>query len=335
VGSGLLIKLRHRLAVVFEDEEPRSRATCLFNALLACLIVASVLGVLLESVETIRRDYGPAFDAFEAAVTVLFAAEYLLRVWVCVDYRDGGYSAPLTGRLRYMRSFFALVDLVAVLPALLGFLGAADLRVLRLLRLLRMLKLVRHSRIFGLLGAVLREEARSIGALMFILVLAVTISGALMYMIEGTEQPEVFSSIPAAMWWAVETLTTVGYGDMVPATAVGRLLGSMISVIGIATLALFSGVLTVAFLDQLKHYRSEHATAHFELAGQPVSAAPPGAAPAHAGNGGFIAPAALAVTDGAPAAGSAVCPHCGSVLLAAAPRPQAAPATLPLPPAQA
>jgi voltage-gated potassium channel len=157
-----------------------------------------------------------------------------------------------------MRSFFALVDLLAVLPAVLGILGAADLRVLRLLRLLRMLKLIRHSTTFGLLWAVLREEAGSIAALLFVLLLTVTVSGSLMYMLEGQEQPFVFTSIPAAMWWAIETLTTVGYGDMVPVTAVGRILGGIVSIVGIGTLALFSGLITVGFLDQLKMHRERH-----------------------------------------------------------------------------
>jgi voltage-gated potassium channel Kch len=138
-----------------------------------------------------------------------------------------------------MRSFFALVDLVAVLPAILGFFDAADFRVLRLLRLLRMLKLVRHSTTFGLLFAVLREESRSIVALLFVLLLTVVISGSLMYMLESAAQPDVFSSIPAAMWWAIETLATVGYGDMVPMTVAGRIVGGVVSIVGIATLALF------------------------------------------------------------------------------------------------
>jgi voltage-gated potassium channel len=157
-----------------------------------------------------------------------------------------------------MRSFFALVDLVAVLPAILGFFDAADFRVLRLLRLLRMLKLVRHSTTFGLLFAVLREESRSIVALLFVLLLTVVISGSLMYMLESAAQPDVFSSIPAAMWWAIETLTTVGYGDMVPVTVAGRIVGGVVSIVGIATLALFAGMITVGFLDQLKHYRERH-----------------------------------------------------------------------------
>ncbi len=108
-----------------------------------------------------------------------------------------------------------------------------------------------------MLWAVFREEAQSIGALIFILCLTLTISGALAYMIEAEEQPAVFNSIPAAMWWAIETLTTVGYGDMVPATAMGKLLGGTVSIIGIGTLALFSGVITVGFLDQLRLRREQ------------------------------------------------------------------------------
>ncbi len=217
--------LRHRLAAIFEDEEPRSARTRLFNTLLALLIIANVAAVVLESVEAIRRQFLAGFVVFEHAATAVFAAEYVLRVWACVDFRGARYRQPLGGRLRYMTSFFAVVDLIAVLPALIGLLGAADLRVLRLLRLLRMLKLVRHSTTFGLLWSVLREEAKSIAALLFILLLTVIISGSLMYLIEGEEQPGVFTSIPAAMWWAIETLTTVGYGDMVPMTLLGKAAG--------------------------------------------------------------------------------------------------------------
>jgi voltage-gated potassium channel len=121
-----------------------------------------------------------------------------------------------------------------------------------------MLKLVRHSTTFGLLFAVLREESRSIVALLFVLLLTVVISGSLMYMLESAAQPDVFSSIPAAMWWAIETLTTVGYGDMVPMTVARRIVGGVVSIVGIATLALFAGMITVGFLDQLNHYRERH-----------------------------------------------------------------------------
>ncbi len=228
------------------------------TARLALLIVVNVAAVILESVEPIRAFGHPTiFLAIEHSATAIFAVEYGLRVWTAVDLHSGRFRDPLWGRLRYIRSFFALVDLVSILPAVLGLLGAGDLRVLRLLRFLRMLKLTRHSRIFALIWAVLRQEARAIGALVFILCLTVTISGALMYMIEADEQPAIFSSIPAAMWWAIETLTTVGYGDMVPVTAAGRVLGGMVSIIGIGTLALFSGLITIGFLDQLRLRREQ------------------------------------------------------------------------------
>jgi voltage-gated potassium channel len=250
--------LRQQLATIFEDEEPRGLVTRLFNSALALLIVVNVSCVILESVEPIRQRFALTFALFEHAATAIFAIEYILRVWVCVDFHDPRYRDPLWGRLRYMRSFFALVDLVAVLPAVLGFFDAADFRILRLLRLLRMLKLIRHSTTFGLLFAVLRDEGRSIMALLFVLLLTVTISGSLMFMIENEGQPEVFSSIPVAMWWAIETLTTVGYGDIVPMTIAGRIIGGCVSIIGIGTLALFSGLITVGFLDQLKVYREHH-----------------------------------------------------------------------------
>jgi len=299
-----LLALRTRLATIFEDEEPRSAATRAFNTLLAALIVANVAGVVLESVDPIRQRFAAPLDIFEQIATVIFAAEYVLRVWAAVDFRAAQYAHPLWGRLRYVRSFFALVDLVAVLPAVIGVLGAADLRVLRLLRLLRMLKLIRHSTTFDMLWAVLREEARSIAALLFILLLTVTISGALMYLLEGEEQPAVFTSIPVAMWWAIETLTTVGYGDMVPMTVSGRMLGGAVSIVGIGTLALFSGLITIGFLDQIKLHREN---ALIKVA----------AAKDRRGGGSTLrAPGVVAREldeDIAPdGASSGVCPHCGS-----------------------
>jgi voltage-gated potassium channel len=253
VGAGL----RKRLVSLFDDDAQQNRTTQYFNGALALLIVVNVGAVILESVEPIRAEHPAVFLAIEHIATAIFAVEYGLRVWTAVDLHSGRFREPFWGRLRYVRSFFAIIDLVSIMPAVLGLLGAGDLRVLRLLRFLRMLKLTRHSRIFALIWAVLRQEARAIGALVFILCLTVTISGALMYMIEGDEQPGIFSSIPAAMWWAIETLTTVGYGDMVPETALGRVLGGVVAIVGIGTLALFSGLITVGFLDQLRLRREQ------------------------------------------------------------------------------
>lgn len=256
--SSRLLTLRRRLNELFDDSLPRGPAVRLFNAGLAALIIVNVASVILESVEGLRDGFDRVFWWIEQIATIVFAVEYVLRVWASVELRGGQYRDPIWGRLRYMRSFFALVDLVAVLPALLGILGAGDLRSLRLLRLLRMLKLTRHSTVFSLLWSVFHEEARAIVAILFIIALTLIMSGSLMYMIENEAQPQIFSSIPAAMWWAIETLTTVGYGDVVPVTVPGKILGGLVSVIGVGTLALFSGLITVSFMDQLRLRRERY-----------------------------------------------------------------------------
>jgi len=247
---------RRRLAHLFDDDLPPTVGSRIFNTALAVLIIVNVSGVILESVESFEHRFGAELWWIEAIATAFFAVEYGLRAWASVDFQNSRYRQPFWGRLRYLRSFFAVVDLIAVLPAILGMLGAGDLRTLRLLRLLRMLKLTRHATIFNLLWSVFREEARSIGAVLFILFLTITISASLMYMIEGEAQPEGFSSIPASMWWAVETLTTVGYGDLVPRTVLGKVMGGLVTIVGVAAVALFTSVITVSFLDQLRLRRA-------------------------------------------------------------------------------
>jgi voltage-gated potassium channel len=252
----VLLAERRRLGRLFDDDLPPTRAARIFQTALAILIVVNVAGIILESVELFEHRFGAELWWIEQIATTFFAIEYVLRLWASVELQNPRYRHPLWGRLRYMRSFFALVDLVSVLPAILGMLGAGDLRTLRLLRLLRMLKLTRHATIFNLVWAVFREEARAIGAVLFILLLTLTISASLMYMIEGEAQPDAFSSIPAAMWWAVETLTTVGYGDLVPVTVFGKIMGGVVAIVGVASLALFTSLITISFLDQLRLRRT-------------------------------------------------------------------------------
>ncbi len=258
MSENSLADFRRWLNPYFDDDAPQGPAVRVFNSLLALLIVVNVGAIILESVDAIREEHLFAFRWIEHVATSVFVVEYVLRAWTAVDRVSGAFRDPVWGRIKYLRGFFALVDLVSILPAVLGLLGAADFRVLRLMRLLRMLKLTRHSSIFGLIWAVFREEAQAIGALLFILCLVLVMSGSLMYMIEGVAQPQVFSSIPAAMWWAVVTITTVGYGDMVPVTVWGRILGGVIAMVGILTFAMFSGLITVGFMDQLRQRRAQY-----------------------------------------------------------------------------
>jgi voltage-gated potassium channel len=308
---------RRRLGRVFDDDLPPTRAGRIFNVGLAILIVLSVSGVILESVESFNQRFAPELWWLETIATAAFTVEYVLRAWAAVELQNARFHHPLWGRLRYLRSFFALVDLVAILPAILGMLGAGDLRTLRLLRLLRMLKLTRHATIFNLLWAVFREEARSIGAVLFILLLTITISASLMYMVEGEAQPEGFSSIPAAMWWAVETLTTVGYGDLVPTTVLGKITGGIVTIIGVAAVALFTSVITVSFLDQLRLRRAVLRQAvEASLEDGVLSSGELDAIEELSGRLGLpeTEPAQTVEDTARGMAGLATCPHCGALL---------------------
>jgi voltage-gated potassium channel len=252
-----LLSLRRRANALLDHNLPPSRARRVAGGVIGLLIIINVASVILESVESIRRGYEPVLWWIEQIATAVFTLEYLSRLWSAVDRVDPRFRHPLWGRIAYATRFFAVIDLIAILPGIIGLFGAGDLRVLRLMRLLRMLKLSRHSTTFSLLWSVVREEASAIGAILFILLLTLVISASLMFMIEGEAQPAVFNSIPAAMWWAIETLTTVGYGDMVPVTPLGKIVGGLVSVTGIGTLALFSGVLTVSFMEQLRLRREK------------------------------------------------------------------------------
>jgi voltage-gated potassium channel len=310
--------LRSRLAAVFDDARPPSVATRTFNVALAVLIVVNVAGVVLESVAALGERYQALFWWLEQGATTVFAVEYALRVWTSVDLSAAPSRDPLWGRLRYMRSFFALIDLASVLPAVLGMLGAGDLRTLRLLRLLRMLKLTRHATIFGLLWDVFREESRSIAAVLFILTLTLTISASLMYMIEGAEQPSDFTSIPVAMWWAIETLTTVGYGDIVPKTALGRVVGGIVSVVGVAALALFTSLITISFMDQLRHRRDALRRVMVESGATPPLSEIERRALQHIGRRLDLTELEIGDTVAELERSLPVCPHCGRPLASAA-----------------
>jgi voltage-gated potassium channel len=320
MSEGGLLAVRRQLGRLFDDDLPPTRATHVFQTALAALILVNVTGVILESVDSGARHYDAELWWIEQVATVVFAIEYGLRAWACVELQNPLFHHPFWGRLRYLRSFFALVDLASVLPAILGMLGAGDLRTLRLLRLLRMLKLTRHATIFNLLWAVFREEARSIGAVLFILALTLTIAASLMYMIEGEAQPDGFSSIPAAMWWAVETLTTVGYGDLVPITVPGKILGGVVTIIGVAAVALFTSLITVSFLDQLR-LRREALREAAELIERPLEPSEYEAIQVFSGRLGLSSSEAdQAIEDTEPEAGGlAVCPHCGGPLSAIPP----------------
>ena len=222
------------------------------DAALIVLIFANVVAVALETVDWIAARHSAAFALFELVSVAIFTIEYLFRFWVA-DVRAGpGMKRRWAARARYCLRPSGVIDLLAIAPFYLSFLfPAADLRFLRLFRLVRFLKLARYSPALGSLFFAISSEARALVAALVVMTGAVLTAASALYLIEREVQPEAFGSIPDAMWWAVATLTTVGYGDIIPATALGKAVGGLVMVFGLAMFALPIGIVATAFSQEI------------------------------------------------------------------------------------
>jgi voltage-gated potassium channel len=249
---------RARLAVILDVPRPDDRVSLWFDRVLITLILVNVVAVVLESVAALHARWSATFYLIEVVSVSVFTVEYLLRVWTIVDNPwKPDYAAPIRGRLRFMRSPMAVIDLLAVLPFWLSMFIPLDLRFLRLVRLLRVLKLTRYSGAANLLFEVMREEARVLGAALFMLFLLLMLMASATYYVEHAAQPDAFANIPQAMWWAIVTVTTVGYGDVVPVTALGKLLGAALGIVGVGMVALPAGILASGFSNALHRRQAD------------------------------------------------------------------------------
>lgn len=223
-----------------------------FDIFIVSLIVINVFAVIIETVESIYTPYQTYFEYFEIFSVVVFSIEYGLRLWACTVIDK--YKHPVWGRLRYMTSLEALIDLLAILPFYLPIFITTDtrfLRVLRLFRLLRVFKLGRYSVAFqSIINVVKSRKEELLTSLTFLIVILI-LSSSLMYYIENEAQPDAFTSIPATMWWAIATLTTVGYGDIYPITPLGKVLGAFIAVLGVGIFALPAGIIATGFESEI------------------------------------------------------------------------------------
>lgn len=236
---------------ILDSHRPQDRASRWFDAFLLLLISVNVAAVVFGTVPWIRARWGAGLDWFEAISVAIFAVEYVLRLW-SAPANPRFASAP-AGRLRYAVTPMAIVDLLAILPALLPFVGV-DLRfarALRLMRLFRLAKLTRYLRSIRLFGEVARDKREELVLSTFVLFLLLLLSSSLMYFVENGGQPDKFSSIPATMWWAIATLTTVGYGDMYPITPTGQFFGAFVAVMGIGLFALPTAILGTGFVEAI------------------------------------------------------------------------------------
>jgi len=221
---------------------------------LIALISGSVIAVILESIPSIEAKYEHALSLFEIITVSVFSVEYVLRVWSSIECETATGKGPLRSRLRYMVSFHAIIDIIAILPfyfLTFGLFGSVDMRFLRAVRLLRVLKLTRYSAAMNMVFITFRENGRALAAAFLILLTVMLLAASGMYYFERESQPEDFGSIPAAMWWAFATLTTVGYGDVTPITVGGKIFGAMITVVGIGMVALPTSILASGYTQQL------------------------------------------------------------------------------------
>lgn len=218
------------------------------------LIVLNVISLILESYHDIKVEYSYFLDIFEIISVIVFTIEYVLRFWtadLCEDFSGTSFRK----RVQFTFSGLGLIDLISILPFYLPLFFTFDLRILRILRLFRLLrifKLGRYSKSFKIITSVLKESKSELGVTVFVAFVMLVLSSTLMYYIENEVQPENFASIGHAFWWAVATLTTVGYGDVYPMTGMGKFLSGFIALIGIGFIALPTGIISSVFVEKVQ-----------------------------------------------------------------------------------
>ncbi|MDC3140552.1 ion transporter [Alphaproteobacteria bacterium] len=247
----MYLKIQKRTSQLLSKGNVADKPSQYVDMILFILIVLNIGAVCLESVKHIGNEYKVAFNAFEFFSVVIFSIEYLLRVWSAPARNDLGDSTNIIKRMKYIFSFTGLVDFLAIIPSILPyFFGGLDLRWLRVLRLLRLLKISNYSSALEDFFSAIKADWRSFSAALYLMVIALFLSSALMYIAEHDSQPEKFSSIPETMWWGLITLTTVGYGDVSPVTPLGKIIGAFTAIMGVCTVALLTGIVASAFANQ-------------------------------------------------------------------------------------
>ena len=253
------MRLRRRVYEVLERAEGDDRVSRFVDISLMIMILASVAAVILETVPAIQEYGSRAFYLFNVFTVAVFSVEYLLRIWVSVEKEESGPGAHwLIGRVRYVASPMALVDLLAILPFYLPFLGIdlRSMRALRLFRMLRIFKFSRYSQGVRVMMSVIKQRKPELVAAVGMLSCLLVLAASVIYYAEREMQPEAFSSIPAAMWWAIATLTTVGYGDVYPITLAGRFFGAVTAVAGLLIIALPTGIIGAGFVSAFEEERT-------------------------------------------------------------------------------
>jgi len=250
-------KFRRKVFEVLEASAGDSFSKKIFDYFIISLIILNTLFYMFETVDTFAEKYNKIFNIFETFSVIVFTVEYLLRLWTCTFIER--FKKPVSGRIKYIFSIYALIDLFAFLPFYLYTLTHVDLifiRVLRLFRFIRLFKLGRYSDALKVFGRVVKSKKEELVLTMTITLVLIVVSSSFIYIAEHEAQPDKFRNIPESMYWAVTTLTSVGYGDIYPVTLIGKFLTSIISLLGLGMVAMPTGILASAFTKEIKKDKS-------------------------------------------------------------------------------
>jgi voltage-gated potassium channel len=250
-GRGKWAHLRHRVYEILEEGPVGDRAGRIVSRAIVALIVLNLATVALESVPELEARYGLWFLAIELLSLVVFSIEYGLRLWVAPEHAPLRQMSAARARLTFVTSPAGIIDLVAVLPFWFAFALPSDLRVVLVLRVIRFLKLARYSPAMRSLIDVLYAERRALSGCLVIFLGATMIAAVAAHMAERAAQPDKFGTIPDAMWWAIVTLGTIGYGDVVPVTALGKIVATFTIFTGLIMIALPVGIVATAFSEEI------------------------------------------------------------------------------------
>jgi voltage-gated potassium channel len=257
-------RVRESVYSLIRDDDENGLASQIFDGAIITLIIINVLLVILDTFNGFPAWAYSLFRSIETISVIVFTLEYIARLWTA-DYIFPSMP-PFASRLKYALSFMSFVDLLAILPFYLPFLFPIDLRVLRmvrLLRLLRLLKVNRYTSALSTIGGVIKQKASQLLSSMVVVLILMVIASVLMYNVECDAQPDVFQNAFSGLWWCVATLTTVGYGDIYPITAAGKVLSAIIALLGIGLVAVPTGIISAGFVEGTNSPSPNEDSKHF------------------------------------------------------------------------
>ena len=244
-------KVKSLVYNLIRDDDENGLASGIFDGVIIALIIVNVITIIADTF-TLPAWVQRVSYCIELVSISIFTIEYILRVWTSDLIRKD--LSPFAARMRYVFSFMAIIDLLAILPFFLPFVFPIDLRVLRMLRIIRLFrvfKMNRYTHALSTIGGVFKRKKSQLLLSIFIVLLLMIIAAVLMYNVENAAQPDAFANAFDALWWAVATLTTVGYGDIYPVTALGKMLSGVIAFLGIGLVAVPSGIISAGFMEQI------------------------------------------------------------------------------------